>query len=122
MSDQEVAIIQTVIMWLIRVSIPPLIAWAITEFKAWREAQADNEAWQKVELAVIDAVAAAEQLGLTGQLTEYGSDKLEVAISLVEAQLAAAGIPLDVDQYADAIRAMIEAEVHRQFTHWPDHE
>mgnify|MGYP001060248335 CR=1 FL=1 len=61
------------------------------------------------------AVGAAEQLGLTGQLEAYGESKLDVAIKFVEAQLAAAGVPLDVDEYADAIRAMIEAEVHEKF-------
>ena len=115
MSDQEVAIIQNILMVLVQVAIPPLIAWSIAEFKAWRKQQLQNETWRTVEKAVADAVAAAEQLGLTDQLEEYGEAKLDVACRFVEARLVAAGVPLDIDQYTDAIRAMIEAEVRRQF-------
>lgn len=115
MSEQEAAILQNVLMVLVKVAIPPLLVWAISEFKAWRKQQADNEAWMRVEWAVQDAVAAAEQLGLTDQLEAYGNDKLKAAFSFVEARLAASGVALNLDVYADAIRAMIEAEVNRQF-------
>jgi len=97
------------------VCIPPLLAWAITEAKRYIDQLREQEEWKRVFWAVTSAVGAAEQLGLTGQLEKYGESKLNVAIRFVEAQLAAAGVPLDVDEYADAIRAMIEAEVREKF-------
>jgi len=115
MTEQELAILQKVVLVLIQVCIPPLLAWAIGEAKRAIDQLRKEEDWRRVFWAVDAAVSAAEQLGLTGQLEAYGKTKLDVAIALVEAQLAAAGVPLDVDEYADAIRAMIEAEVHDKF-------
>lgn len=115
MTEQEFAILQKIVLVLIQVCIPPLIAWAIAEAKRYTDQLRKQEEWKRVFWAVESAVVAAEQLGLTGQLEKYGESKLDVAISFVEAQLAASGVPLDVDEYADAIRAMIEAQVHDQF-------
>lgn len=115
MSQEEVAILQNVMMVLVEVAIPPLLIWGISELKRHLEELRQREEWGQVEAAVERAVGAAEQLGLTGQLAEYGEGKFDAAVQFVEAQLAAAGVPLDVDQYADAIRAMIEAEVKKQF-------
>lgn len=115
MTEQELAIVQNVIMLTIQLALPALLGLALGEFRRWREQQADNEAWQQVEKVVSDAVAAAEQLGLTDQLGAYGGEKLEYAKEQVEMRLAAMGIPLDLDQYGDVIRGMIEAEVRRQF-------
>jgi len=122
MSEQELQILEKIIMVVLQVAIPPLLAWGIAELKRWVDHVRDQDEWQHVFWAVRAAVSAAEQLDLTGQLAEYGESKLQVAIGFVEAQLAAAGIPLDVDQYADAIRAMIEDEVRLQFPHEPARE
>lgn len=111
----EVAILQDVIMVVIQVSLPVLLAWGLAELKRFLGQMRKSNDWSTVEWAVSRAVAAAEQLDLTDQLAEYGEGKLDVAIKLIEAQLAAAGVPLDIDQYEQAVRAMIEAEVKRQF-------
>ena len=115
MSEQELAMLQNVIMVLIQVLIPPLLAWGLVELKRYLDLLRQTEQWAFIEQAVKTAVEAAEQLGLTDQLSEYGNEKLDVAIQFVESQLAARGVPLDLDKYADVIRAMIEAEVERQF-------
>jgi hypothetical protein len=115
MSEQELAILQNVILVFIEVSIPPLLALALSELKHHLAQLRRREDWSQVEAAVERAVSAAEQLGLTEQLAEYGEGKLDVAIAFVEAQLDAAGVALDIDQYEQAIRAMIEAEVKKQF-------
>lgn len=115
MTEQELAILQKIVLVLIQICIPPLLAWAIAEAKRYIDQLREQEEWKRVFWAVTSAVGAAEQLGLTGQLETYGDSKLNVAIAFVEAQLAAAGVPLDVDEYADAIRAMIEAEVREKF-------
>jgi len=111
MTEQEIAIVQGLLMVVIQVAVPILLAWGLAEVRRYLGQLRGNARWRDVEGIVSAAVTAAEQLGLTDQLSEYGEDKLEVAVRFVEAQLAAAGIPLDVDVYADAIRAMIEAEV-----------
>jgi len=120
MTEQELAIVQKMVLVLIQVCIPPLLAWAIAEAKRRVEQLRKQEQWRQVFWAVESAVAAAEQLGLTNQLSAYGESKLDVALRFVEAQLTAAGVPLDMDEYADAIRAMIEAEVVNQFPPAPD--
>ena len=115
MGEAEVAIIQNLLMVVIQVAVPLLLAWLAAEWKRYIEQLRTSEQWLCIEAIIGTAVKAAEQLGLSKQLGEYGEDKLQVAIRLVEAQLAAAGIPLDLDVYADAIRAMIEAAVKEQF-------
>jgi len=59
------------------------------------------------------AVAAAEQLGLTGELEKYADTKLEYAIDHVERMLADNGIRVDLDIPLEYIRDLIEAEVNR---------
>jgi biopolymer transport protein ExbB/TolQ len=113
MGQQELEILQKVILVVLQLAIPPLLAWGIAEARRWIELQRKRDDWWKVEAAVRNAVEAAEQLGLTKQIANYGEAKLETAIEFIEAQLDAAGVPLDIDQYSDAIRAMIEAEVKR---------
>jgi len=115
MGEAEVAIVQNLLMVVIQVGVPLLLTWVLAEVKRYLEQLRTSAKWRDIEAIVYAAVNAAEQLGLSEQLSEYGEDKLQVAIRFVEAQLAAAGIPLDLDEYADAIRAMIEAEVKGQF-------
>lgn len=64
--------------------------------------------------AVSYAVDAAEKLGITGELEQFAETKLEYAIALVEAQLVARGIELDLDGPVDIIRGLIEAELQRK--------
>ena len=115
MGSQEIEILQNVAMVLIRVAVPPLLTWAIVELKRYIEQIKTREGWWMLEEAIATAVAAAEQLGLTGQLSQYGDGKLDAAIQFVEKQLVAYGFPFDLDRYKDVIVAMIEAEVLRQF-------
>ena len=111
----ELGIVENVVMLVIRLAVPALLGLALGEFKRWRDQQAKESAWWELERVVGDAVAAAEQLGLTDQLEAYGGDKLAYATEQVELRLATMGLPLDLDQYGDVIRGMIEAEVKRQF-------
>ena len=115
MDKQVLEIVQKALLLVIQLAIPPLIAWAIAEFRQWREARA-NETWFFVlESVVRDAVTAAEQLGLTEQLGALADSKLDYAIKYIERALEARGFPIDLDPYVDVIRGMIEAEVKRQF-------
>jgi hypothetical protein len=119
MDEQVLEIAQKAVMLVIQLAIPPLIAWGIAEFKRWREEQArerDDENWFFIlESVVRDAVTAAEQLGLTDQLSEFAESKLDYAIAYVEQALTAHGYAIDLDPFLDVIRGMIEAEVRRQF-------
>jgi hypothetical protein len=111
MTEVEWEIVQKIILVLIQVAIPPLLAWGVAELKRYLGKLRQQEEWETVKEAVRVAVEAAEQLGLSDQLAVYGNDKLSAAVAFVEAQLEAQGIMLDIDQYAEAIRVMIEAEV-----------
>jgi len=115
MSELELGIVENLVMLVIQLLVPALLGLALGEFRRWREQQAEDSAWWRVEEAVQDAVAAAEQLGLSGQLETYAGDKLAYATEQVEGRLAAMGLPLDLDPYGEVIRGMIEAEVRRQF-------
>jgi len=116
-STPWIEIAQKAIMVVIQLAIPPLLAWAIAQFKKWREERAQDTWFWVLEGVVRDAVAAAEQLGLTGQLSQLAESKLDYAIDYVERALEARGFPIDLDPYVDVIRGMIEAEVNRQFPH-----
>jgi hypothetical protein len=107
-------------MVLIELAVPALLAWAATWFKRQREEMLNQRWYQILEKVVRDAVAAAEQLELTGAIEEFAESKLDYAIQYVERAMASQGIPLDIDPFVDVIRGMIEAEVRRQFPHEPD--
>ncbi len=115
MSEQELVIIQKALLVLIQVGVPVLATIALSEYKRHLEKLRQYNNWLAVEDAVRSAVAAAEQIGLKSDLQAYGGDKLNLAVDFVEAQLAAAGVPIEIDEHVDAIRALIEAEVRRQF-------
>ena len=115
MSEQELVIIQKLLLVLIQVGVPVLATIALSEYKRHLESLRQYNNWIAVKDAVRSAVVAAEQIGLKEDLQEYGGDKLGLAIGFVEAQLAAAGIPIEIDQHVDAIKALIKAEVRRQF-------
>ena len=115
MGEMEVAIVQNLLMVVIQVGVPLLLTWVLAEVKRYLEQLRTNAQWQRIEAIIYQTVAAAEQLGLSEQLDEYGENKLQVAIRLTEARLAAAGIPLDLDEYADVVRALIEAAVLERF-------
>jgi hypothetical protein len=57
-------------------------------------------------------VRAAEQAGLTDQLACVGAKKKDYAIQLVQNHMNRLGLDVDVEEIA----ALIESEVHRQFT------
>jgi hypothetical protein len=115
LTEEEVILIQKFGLVVIEVGLPVLLAWGLAMWKQQLQRARQWQDWYKVEQAVHRAVKAAEQLGLTEDLTQYGEGKLDAAIRFVEAQLAAQGVPLDVDEHADAIRSMIEAAVKEQF-------
>lgn len=114
-----VSIAQKAIMVLVQLTIPPLLAFALAEFKRWQAERADQGWYRVLQDIVRDAVAAAEQLGLTEELAEVGQTKLDYAIAYVERSLRAHGFPIDLAPYVDVIRGMIEAEVQRQYPKRP---
>jgi hypothetical protein len=114
-SAEELEIIQKIILVILQVAIPPLVGYILVQWKKRMEVLQSDETWIKVQEAVADAVRAAEQLGLTDQLKEYGDSKLEFAIAAAEKFLEVQGIRLDLDEPANVLRTLIEAEVNRQF-------
>lgn len=77
-------------------------------------ARAKKEHWYALVHEFAEtAVAAAEQLGLTGQLEELASGKYNYAIGLMEAMLQDNGIKMDLDVPMSYLQAILEAEVNR---------
>lgn len=108
-------IAQRFLMLVIQLFIPLLLAWLGVKIRRLIEEKRKESWFQALEDIVAQAVSAAEQLGLTDQLSEFAETKLDYAIQYIEQQLALRGIPIDIDPFIDAIRGMIEAEVQRQF-------
>ena len=73
--SKEFEILQNVIMVVLQVAIPPLLAWGLSELKKYLDQLRQSKNWEHVEWAVQTAVQAAEQLGLTDQLSEYGEER-----------------------------------------------
>jgi hypothetical protein len=115
MSGEGLGILQKSLLVVIEVAVPVLLAWGVAELKVHLKRVRQRDEWWVIEEAVSRAVTAAEQLGLTDELEEWGETKLDAALLFVERELAARGVPLDLHEYAEVIRAMIEAEVRRQF-------
>ena len=117
LTPAEWQIVQNLIMVVIMVGAPVAIAYLVSQvamvidfFKNTQDAK-----WMLVREAVRSAVLAAEQLGLTEQLGEWGNDKFSYALAFVQDYLDAQGIKIDLGDYIDVITGMIEAEVLRQF-------
>lgn len=103
---------QELLLQAIPILIPLAIAWI---------GKLCVEVWEKIksrkpELALLIeeaarfSVLAAEQVGLSGALSEFANSKLEYAIQVAEKYLATRGIKhIDLD----LLRAAIEAEVKK---------
>lgn len=111
----ELVILQKVVLVFIQIAIPPTVAFVLNEWKRQRAELRKHRLWLAVERAAMNAVAAAEQLGLTGDIADYADSKLEYALDAAENFLALQGIRVDVDPWGETLRALIEAEVNRQF-------
>jgi len=70
----------------------------------WLKAKTGEKRWEQLQTFAWVAVNAAEQLGMTGQLS---GKKLEYAMTTVEEMLAKAGLTFN----KETIRAAIEAAV-----------
>lgn len=108
-------VVDAVALVFLQVAVPPLLAFGLSQLKRWIDERREERWMVTLGGIVRDAVAAAEQLGLSGQLEQFARDKLRYAVEYVQQAAAAHGIPLDVARYMDVIRGMIEAEVRRQF-------
>lgn len=84
-----------------------LLTSAWSQIRQWKPDVADE-----MYYAAKFAVAAAEQVGLTGALKDLAESKLDYAIDMAERYLAENGIKaIDLD----LLRAAIEAQVMAQF-------
>jgi hypothetical protein len=113
--DLVSGMIETGLLVVLEVAVPVIAGLALREYKKRLQRMREREWWYELEQMVHHAVRAAEQRGLIDDLEAYGGDKLEAAIAMLEEQLAARGYILDLDQHAELIRTLIEAEVNRQF-------
>ncbi len=112
----EVELLQSVLEVVIKVAVPPLLLWAVASWERWLARRRQTEEWALVEEVVRRAVQAAEQMGLSDQLSTYAGAKLDYALDVAEAWLHGYGLALDLER----LRALVEAEVLLQFPRRPD--
>lgn len=109
---------QTVLMKVLDVLIPLLVpallafvgAYVAKVWKMFKDSKPDIA--YAIENAAEFAVKAAEQMGLTEQLTDWADSKLDYAIDMAERYLAEQGFN-NID--LDVIRAAIERAVIEYF-------
>lgn len=105
-------VIQAMLLILIEAIAPVAVGYALLKLKE-AQGRAKREHWYlMLELFAANAVQAAEQLGLSGELSNYASDKFGYALSQVELMMAQNGIRLDLDVPVKHLKAIIEAKVH----------
>jgi len=92
---------------------PVLIAYVANHLRQVNQ-RAQKEHWYSMALEFAStAVQAAEQLGLSKQLSKKGTYRFDYAIEELEKMLAANGIRIDLDIPKSHLLALIEAEVGR---------
>ena len=102
--------LQQVLLNAIPIVVPLLIAWLVKVcVNIWQmiKSQHPQVAWE-LEQAAKFAVAAAEQVGLSGALSEFADSKLDYALETAQKYLASRGIK-NID--LSLLRAAIEAAV-----------
>lgn len=110
-------ILQSVLELIITTLVSALLAVAIGAVREWWKAQKTGKYAREMQVVlgvVSQAVAAAEQLGISGQLADFASDKLAYALNLADQLLIERyGIDLDMDH----LRMLIEAQVRESFNY-----
>lgn len=111
MSELELTILEksvALVLQLVAVFLVPVVGLLAAQTLA---ALKKSKHWEQVRLAVRTAVRSAEQLELAGDLDRYADNKLDAAFAILERQLAASGVPIDLDRYRPILREMIEEAV-----------
>lgn len=107
-------VLQMLLVTLINVFVPILAGATIILVKnliVKVKASVDAEKLAYVEALVESLVLAAEQSGLSGELSKIGAEKKAWVIQRLEEELAKRGIKMDVKMLSD----LVEAAVWRSF-------
>lgn len=107
-------LVEQLVLNAIPLLVPLVIAWVVRLLtQVWSEFKANRpEVAYYVESAAEFAVTAAEQVGLSGKLSEFADSKLDYAMEMAQRWLAENNVKyIDID----LLRAAIEAEVLKQF-------
>jgi hypothetical protein len=107
-------VLQKILMIIIEMCLPialaQLVAW-LNARSAEARAMAHKHNLDTAMGLVYQFVLAAEQCGITGAILNEGAEKKKFVLNLVETELAARGIKIDLD----TLDAMIEGAVHEAF-------
>lgn len=105
-------LIQAILLILIEAVAPLAVGYALLKLRD-AQARARQEHWYvMLEMFAGNAVKAAEQLGLSGELRNYAVGKFEYALEQVELMMMQNGIRLNLDMPLAHLKAIIEAKVH----------
>ena len=104
-------LIQAILLILIEAVAPLAVGYALLKLRD-AQSRARQEHWYvMLEMFAGNAVKAAEQLGLSGELRNYAVSKFEYALGQVELMMMHSGIRLDLDVPLAHLKAIIEAKV-----------
>lgn len=104
-------LIQAILLILIEAVAPIAVGYALLKLRD-AQTRAKQEHWYvMLEMVAGNAVKAAEQLGLSGELSNYAKSKFEYALEQVELMMMKNGIRLDLDVPLAHLKAIIEAKV-----------
>lgn len=115
MSAEEAKIIESFALLVVSILVPVAVSYAAKLWYQYKEQLIKQDWFYFVDDTIKKAVTAAEQLGLTDQLSAYGNSKYNWAVEAITASLEQAGVPVDLRPVGVALKMAIEAEVRRQF-------
>ncbi len=104
-------LMQKLAVILLRAALTAAVPIIAAEIRCYLQQLRADKRYDQLRQVVRDAVAAAEQMGLTEDLYDYAESKLDYAAEAVQAWLDSNGVHLAVDE----LRVLIESEVRRQF-------
>jgi hypothetical protein len=109
--DQD--LLTNIVMVLLKTFAPLVVAYTVNLLRQWNARASKEHRYVLISEFAREAVAAAEQLGLSGQIEEIATSKFAYALGKLETMLTVNGIKLDADVPIEYLKTVIEAEVNR---------
>ena len=105
-------LLQVVLSAVATILTAVIVPWVIAKIKSL-QSQVGAETFFAIQQTASIAVAAAEQSGLAGLITNIGAEKKAYAISAMQKLLEAQGIRVDVGRIESAIEAAVLDQIRQ---------